>query len=958
MIFKRLLGRKKERVSAPKDQNDLIRIVRGDRDAAVRRDVCRQINRLPELRDLASSDADAGVRDIALARYRNLLCGQDDSGLELKERLGEIASLEDQRILEQVAVDAREAEVRQAAVAKIANPDVLANCALNDALAANRSAAVELLDDRQALDHVVKNIGKKDKRVYRAARQKLKEITEREALPERIRTKCEELSEKLERLGRFGHWVQDRAMLDLLDRQWSEIEPEADPGRKARYKDLRGRFLSAYEAYRSEHEAQIAAEEAREALRAERRTLLQELQALSTLGDEAKLAQELKRMTARWEELEPLPQKEQASLDRKLAASRDEATGRMEELKAIGERNARMRKLLQNAEKALNRTKPLDHKKIRGLMDEAKPLLDAKGADKAFVARFADAREALDERLRKQKIHAELRLKQLPERLEELTNAIENGSLKDAEPLFQSVAAGIELIEVSGLPRKACTDATARLKSLAPRVRDLQKWRRWGTDQHRMELCTTMEELIASGVSLEAMSLRLHDLQMQWKELDKGGSPVNHPLWERFHAASERVYEHCKPYLDNQAAEREANRQQREKLCRELEEFLDQVDWERMDWKKAARAEREMRQAWSAIGPVEGRRRKELEKRFRGALKRLDGHLAEERSRNQAHKRDLIDRIEALAEEPDLGRAIDETKRLQREWHTTVPARQKEENRHWQRFRAACDAVFARRQEQQAAHAAELTENLKQREGLCLEAEKLAASDAEAGALRSALLELEERWRDADALRVPRQAVTGVAKRWREARDGVEFRCRERVEEQRRKDLDLLHSHAALCERLERVLETGTGSDAFLATVEADWQALSKQHDPELQAAIERRFNRAVNAFKEGGEQLETLLNEFAADGERRAELCLHLEILAQVDSPPELTKERLEFQVTRLTEHMREGEKDPLEAASRLLQEWYLCGPAPASVAAGLEERFLRARKAIEQADGGSTAA
>ena len=84
----------------------------------------------------------------------------------------------------------------------------------------------------------------------------------------------------------------------------------------------------------------------------------------------------------------------------------------------------------------------------------------------------------------------------------------------------------------------------------------------------------------------------------------------------------------------------------------------------------------------------------------------------------------------------------------------------------------------------------------------------------------------------------------------------------------------------------------------------------------------------------------------------RRAELCLHLEILAQVDSPPELTQTRLQFQVTRLTERMREGEKDPLEATSRLLQEWYLCGPAPASEAAALEERFLRARRSIEKSD------
>jgi len=235
---------------------------------------------------------------------------------------------------------------------------------------------------------------------------------------------------------------------------------------------------------------------------------------------------------------------------------------------------------------------------------------------------------------------------------------------------------------------------------------------------------------------------------MEWKGLDRGGSPVNHPLWERFHAASEHVYERCKPYFDEQAAQREANRQQREQLCQELEAFLDRADWERMDWKKAARAEREVRQAWAAMGPVKNRYRRALEKRFRGALKRLEENLAGERSRNLAHKRELVARVEALADEEDLARAIDEAKRLQRQWHTSVPARQQEESRLWQRFRTACDAVFARRTEQQETHLAELGENLRRREDLCVEAEELADSNAGLDDLTAALQELDERWRE------------------------------------------------------------------------------------------------------------------------------------------------------------------------------------------------------------------
>jgi hypothetical protein len=952
MFFKRFRGRKKAPTPSPEDQDGLIRVVRTEQDPAVRREVCRLIQRLPELRDLASSDLDAGVRDTALARYRNLLCGRVENSPGMSERLEEIAVLEDQRILEQVALEGREAQIRRNAIGKVANPDVLAKCSLKDALADNRSAAVELLEDKQALEQVVRNIGRKDKRVYRTARRRLKEIIDREALPERIRTQCEELCEKLQHLGRFGHWVQDRAMLDLLDRQWAEIEPQSDEERKVRYQALRTGFVRAYEAYRNEHAAQIAAEEARENLRNERVALLERMRTLSTLNVLPEVYRQQDDIATQWEALASLPEKEQASLERKFASAREQVVLHLEAMTAARKRNDRLRELLGRADELLVQDMPLNRKQIRKLTDDAGAILDAPGSDKSVAARFAQVRKALDERLRKQLKHAEQRLDQLPPKLDALRVAIENGNLKEAEPLYQGIVAGIELIEVSGLPRASYSKLAAKARALAPRVRDLQKWRKWGTDQRRRELCETMEGLIETGLRLEAMALRLHDLQMEWKGLDKGGAPVNQTLWKRFHAASQGVYEHCRPYLDAQAAERDANRQQRAQLCAKLEAFLDQVDWERMDWKMAVRAEREMRQAWSLIGPVEGRHRKALEKRFRSAMKRLDTHLAEERARNQAQKHALIERVEALTEEPDLGRAMDETKRLQREWHTTVPARQKEENRIWQRFRDACDAVFARRREEQEAYAAELAENLRQREHLCDQVEALATSGDNAHDITDALRELDMHWRDAQALPVPRSAAPALAQRWQETRAQVEQLRRGYLEEQRRKDLDLLAEQAATCEYLERAVEAQEGTAEALAAAEADWQALSKQRNPELQDAIERRFGRAADAARRGGDTLDGWLDSLAAGGKRRAELCLHLEILARVDSPPGLTETRLQFQVMRLTEHMREGEKDPLEATSGLLQEWYLCGPAPAREATALQERFLRARSAIQSAE------
>jgi len=951
MIFKRLLRTRIKPSRIPDDQDALIGIVRGHEDTALRREACRRIIRLPELREIAKTDVDAGVREIAAAHFRNLLCAPVTDLPRVAERIAEIGSLDDQPLLTHVAGSAREPDVRQAAIARLESPEVIADCAINDPLSVVRCAAVERLAEKFALDRVIKNIGRRDKKVYRIARTKLKEIAEREALPERIRAQCAELCEKVERLGRYETWVQDRGRLDVLDRQWTEIEHAADHEWRARYQALREQFLTGYEAYRRQHEALVAAEEARESFRKERGSLLEELSACAGLHDETILKEQIERVVERWSVLGQLPEKEQTALERRYADLLARATERRDDLIAQHQRNTRLHKQIRKLERALDQSAPLERSRIRSLVEEIEPLVTAAGADKDLAEGFAQLRERLEARLTKQKRHAEQRLAELPQKLDELAAALDRGELKHAEPLYQSAQAGLDLAQATGLSRNACNAAAEGLHMLAPRLRELQKWRKWGSDQHRDQLCLAMEELAQADIPMEAVALRLHDLQMEWKGLDRAGSPVNQPLWDRFHALSEQVYERCKPYLEAQAAEREANRERRVELCERLEDFLDKVDWERMDWKKAIRAEREMRQAWAACGPVESRHRKALEKRFHNGIRQLDQHLSEERARNQAHKRTLIEGVEALIDEADLDRAIEETKRLQRQWHTTVPARQKEENKLWQRFRAASDAVFSRRRERHEAHLAELAENLKQREAICDEAARLTSADAAPEELGRALGDLAARWRDTESLPIPRESARQLSQRWSEIRYGVEQHRQELLKARRRESMDLLARQAALCEGIERALEAQTGPDPQTDAAEAQWQTLPRQSDSRLQAAIERRFRSAVDALSRGAGSHEKVRGRMDADGRRRAELCLHLEILAGIESPPELTHERLAFQVNRLREHMREGEKDPLEGASRLLEEWYLCGPAPAAEAPALEERFRRASAALDDA-------
>ena len=951
MLFERFRIRKTQPPALPADQEALIELVRTEQNAARRLEACHRIDRLEALRAFAETDRDAGLRELAQARYRKLLCGgEDQQEPALAERLAALARLEDPRLLEWLATQAYEPELRRQAIARLTDPEALAACALNDAMTANRRAAVERLAHRPALEQVARQIGKRDKQVYRIARRKLKEIAEREALPRRLHQEGEALCERFERLGRFENWVQDHALLALLDDQWTALEDQVEAPLRIRQARARQRFVDAYAAYCQEHQERLAAEQARQANRGTRERLIEALGICASLDEAEALVEQKEEIQRQWQALDALPEALGQPLDRAYARAARQAEARLEALRAQRAVATRLARLIESLNACLRQSHPLDQAQAGALLREAE---ECQGDSESAAALAATGRELcaqLEARLARQVQHARQRLAEAQEKLKELAQALEDGELKRAEPLRQSLQASLELAVHSGLPAQECQALEKALQQLAPQIREWQQWRKWGTDGHRARLCQAMEELETAASPLEAKAQRLHELQMEWKASDQDGSPVNHPLWERFHAASERVYVRCKPYLDRQAAEREAARAARAALCDQFETFLDQVDWDRVDWKAVTRAQREMRQQWAALGETEGRHRRALEKRFHRARQRLDERLAAERERNQAQKRQLIARLEALAEEPDLEQAIAACKRLQHDWHTTVPARQKEENRLWQQFRDACEAVFARRREQFEALAAEQEEHRKTREEICAAGEALVAAATEAEALEAAWPALEERWRATAGLPLPRGAAGPLERRWRQVLEHREHRRRGLQAKRRQATLDLLARQAAVCAELERAAEAGQVAGARIEAAEAAWEALPGQVDKRLQGGILARFKAARQAAS--GEKTTAWRDALPENARRRAELCLQLEILGHIESPPEHLQERLAFQVNRLKEHMRSGEKDPLAEAPRLLERWYLYGPAAAADTPALEARFERAREALEQAD------
>ena len=103
-----------------------------------------------------------------------------------------------------------------------------------------------------------------------------------------------------------------------------------------------------------------------------------------------------------------------------------------------------------------------------------------------------------------------------------------------------------------------------------------------------------------------------------------------------------------------------------------------------------------------------------------------------------------------------------------------------------------------------------------------------------------------------------------------------------------------------------------------------------------------------MNAVRSGGEVRDELLRTLAANVDAKRDLCLRLEVLAGLESPSEFAQERMQFQVSRLTEAFGADRYDLASVADDDSQElervWLGLGVLPSTENLALESRIQRA--------------
>jgi hypothetical protein len=524
----------------------------------------------------------------------------------------------------------------------------------------------------------------------------------------------------------------------------------------------------------------------------------------------------------------------------------------------------------------------------------AAPAIAADGQGQLLQQRFDALLAGVAQAQEHVKQEARAARESLGEILDAYEKAVQEGVVRTALELEKQAHAH----ETKKLP--ISSGDAARLARLRGDLRKLQGWAKWGGNISREELLKAAEDMAGKKMPVTELAKKVGDLRERWKSLDQSAGPSAKELWERFDAACTTAYAPAAAHFKKLGEERQANLEAAEALLAQIKQFAQDHDLQAadVDWKAVAAFGTRTAQNWHRLGVVERKEKKRLDKEYEQAMKALQGPLATQQAQEATARQALIAEVQALV--PAERSTLDKIKVLQERWQQrakALPLERKQEQALWQQFRAACDALFAQRKEHAAGADAERKQHLAEKEALCAALE--AATGESAGAIGKLMRETRERWGKAGY--VPRAQESRIEARFAAANAALSKRLDQIKREAAQAEQGALQEKMRLCQVVEQAL--ADGKDASPVAAE-QWQAV-----PALSGETERVLKKRFDA---GLAALEKKDAAYAAQLEKnRAVLLqnlLRFEIVAGLDSPPELSRERLQMQVAVLQSTLKNG--------------------------------------------------
>jgi Domain of Unknown Function (DUF349) len=448
-----------------------------------------------------------------------------------------------------------------------------------------------------------------------------------------------------------------------------------------------------------------------------------------------------------------------------------------------------------------------------------------------------------------------------------------------------------------------------RLAHVRAEFKRLSAWARWGGNVSREELVHAVEELPAQNLSMSELAKKVSAMRERWKALDSVSGAAPKSLWEKFDAACTAAYAPAAAHFRHLADERHANAAKAQAMVDEVNALIADSPAAREDWRALASSSQRLRQAWSRLGTIDRKDKKRLDTAFGKAMETLMAPLEEQRRIEVARREQLIEEVYKL--DPADRHTVDTLRGLQEAWQghaKALPLERRQEQALWQKFRAACDTIFARRKE--SAHAAdhERKAHLHAREAICAQLENFTFDGddkARQAAIAKALRDAASAWHATGP--VPRAAEQRIEGRYRAAIAKLQGEADAVRKRAGAAQANALRDKLRLVQALENAVAAPGPVD------EEDWKARWAALPPlpaDYERALHGRFNAALQAAAQDAAVRGAYAGTLEANRPRLLAEVLRQEILAGIDSGAEFARERLKMQVEVLQDSLKSGHK------------------------------------------------
>lgn len=650
------------------------------------------------LRELALSDSSSRVRISAIHRLQDtelllqILSSTSDpdvrehASLRVGECLGPEISQESLcRLLDRIDDDSARTQIiinanglKPDALNRIDDEVLLMQLALHARVADTRKAAVTRLENAQLLEQVQRASRGRDKTVHRICRDKLNDLREQTRKQAENEQRRQQLVQLLQQLTLTDDTQFLQARTQAAHQEWQQLTHQNDE-LCARYQDLRRQLDQRLQQQAAREAAEAEAVARRKQQLETAQGVIATLEQWLEAQPEPQSADNLASLEHTWEQLD-IDQLPQSLVKRKHALGL-QLQQSCQALERLAHHQTDVLALLDQP--AANTHKQLEQaRKLRSAIEwpgrlPLPPLL------LQLDAHIQSLRDTLSQA----KQEARQYTNDLASQLDQLEALINDGNIIAAEQLNNSLREHLHTLPDT---------LEARQRLLHARLADLRDWQGFAAAGKKDALCEQMEALIGSGMSPQTLADRIRTLQQEWKQVDSTDTVHSQKLWKRFHEAGEKAYEPCQAWFGSQRKQREYNLEQRIQICDQLSLYINQMDWTQADWHAVEAISRTAREEWRRYSPVDRAPGKPLQQTFNMLLRDLDNRIKAQRQQCADSKEALIAQATELAQQDDVVAAAEGAKQLQREWKTLGATFRSRERALWQAFREQCDTIFER----------------------------------------------------------------------------------------------------------------------------------------------------------------------------------------------------------------------------------------------------------------------